>query len=119
MSRFGVSRTMSTSNNPRWRLDTRSYPCKTRSTDHTKRPCWSRRHLRLPLASRSLTCTRSRNRLTLAILLGSPIVVIAMLTLLFPAGAFDVQDSSAQPAIQMLFWVSFSSFFFGVTYGLL
>lgn len=59
------------------------------------------------------------NRLTLAILLGSPAFIISMMTLLFPAGAFDVDSGSAALAIQTLFWLAFNSFFFGITYGLL
>jgi ABC-type multidrug transport system ATPase subunit len=60
-----------------------------------------------------------RNRLTLAILIGSPVFVIAMMVMLFGRGAFDSGQSSAMPAIQIMFWLSFSSVFFGVTYGLL
>ena len=60
-----------------------------------------------------------RNKLTLAILLGSPVFVIAMKVVLFGRGAFDATQPSAMPAIQTIFWLSFSSFFFGVTYGLL
>jgi len=60
-----------------------------------------------------------RNRLTLAILVGSPLFVIAMMVMLFGRGAFDSDQASAMPAIQIMFWLSFSSVFFGVTYGLL
>lgn len=60
-----------------------------------------------------------RNRLTLAILLGSPMFVIAMMVMLFGRGAFEPGAASAMPAAQILFWLSFSSVFFGVTYGLL
>ena len=60
-----------------------------------------------------------RNRLTLAILLGSPMFVIAMMVMLFGRGAFEPEQASAMPAVQVLFWLSFSSVFFGVTYGLL
>lgn len=58
-----------------------------------------------------------RNRLTLAILIGSPVFVIAMLAAVFRPGSFD----AAQPlgAAQLVFWVVFSAFFFGLTYGLL
>ncbi len=59
-----------------------------------------------------------RNTLTLAILVGSPIGIVAMLTLLFPAGTFE-QDAGPLAGVQALFWMTFSSFFFGVTYGLL
>lgn len=60
-----------------------------------------------------------RNGLTLAILVGSPVGVIGMLALLFPSGLFDFDQTSPGSAIQMLFWIAFSSLFFGVTYGLL
>ncbi len=60
-----------------------------------------------------------RNRLTLAILVGSPIAVIAMYTLLFQPGAFDLASPSPTAMIQIGYWVVFASFFFGLTYGLL
>lgn len=60
-----------------------------------------------------------RNKLTLAILLGSPAMVVAMTAVLFKSGTFSVDQISPMPAIQTLFWVAFASFFFGVTYGLL
>jgi len=59
------------------------------------------------------------NTLTLAILAGSPIFIIAMMLALFPAGAFDAGNPSVTLAIQTLFWMAFNSFFFGLTYGLL
>ncbi len=59
------------------------------------------------------------NRLTLAILAGSPIFIISMMTWLFPSGAFDDGNPSAALAVQTLFWMAFNSFFFGLTYGLL
>ncbi len=60
-----------------------------------------------------------RNRLTLAILLGSPALVIAMFAILFRPGAFDVQDPSPSSMVMIGFWVVFAAFFFGLTYGLL
>ncbi len=60
-----------------------------------------------------------RNKLTLAILIGSPTMVVAMMAVLFRPGTFDADQASALPAIQTLFWVAFAAFFFGVTYGLL
>lgn len=60
-----------------------------------------------------------RNKLTLAILLGSPTLVVGMMAVLFRPGTFDATQSTAMPAIQTLFWVAFAAFFFGVTYGLL
>src|SRR4051794_26683256 len=60
----------------------------------------------------------TRNRLTVAILLGSPAAVITMFAVLFRPGAFG---AGADPtgAIQVAYWLSFSGFFFGLTFGLL
>ncbi len=59
-----------------------------------------------------------RDRLTLAILLGSPAAVVAMMAVLFRTGTFD-DGGNPLTAVQTLFWLAFCSFFFGVTYGLL
>lgn len=61
----------------------------------------------------------SANRLTLAIMFGSPALVIAMMVVLFPAGA--AADPAAHPttAVQTMFWIAFAGFFFGLTAGLL
>lgn len=64
---------------------------------------------------RSLT----RNRLTLTVLIDSPLAVIMMMAILFPSGALDADRASLVPAVQTAFWLAFSSFFFGLTYGLL
>lgn len=60
-----------------------------------------------------------RNRLTLSILLGSPVLVTAMMATLFRPGAFDPQRVSDLGPAQMVFWIAFAGFFFGLTYGLL
>ncbi len=60
-----------------------------------------------------------RNRLTLAILVGSPALVVAMFAILFRPGAFDFQDPSPSSMVMVGFWVVFAAFFFGLTYGLL
>jgi ABC-type multidrug transport system ATPase subunit len=60
-----------------------------------------------------------RNRLTLAILLGSPVLVVLMLVVLFKPGAFDFADPSPSATIMIVYWVAFGGFFFGLTYGLL
>ncbi len=60
-----------------------------------------------------------RNKLTLAILLGSPLLVVAMLVILFPRGAFAFADPSPNAMIMIIYWVAFGGFFFGLTYGLL
>jgi ABC-type multidrug transport system ATPase subunit len=63
--------------------------------------------------------TLLRNRLTLAILLGSPALVVAMMAILFRPGAFDFADPSPSAIPMILFWVTFGGYFFGLTYGLL
>jgi ABC-type multidrug transport system ATPase subunit len=59
------------------------------------------------------------NRLTLAILLGSPVLVVLMFVVLFKPGAFDFADPSPSATIMIAYWVAFGGFFFGLTYGLL
>ena len=61
----------------------------------------------------------SRNRLTLAILLGSPVLVTAMMATLFKRGAFDPGSAAGVGPAQIVFWIAFDGFFFGLTYGLL
>lgn len=59
-----------------------------------------------------------RNRLTAAILLGSPAAVVAMIALLFPAGLWsDAGDATG--VVMEAYWLAFAGFFFGLTYGLL
>ena len=60
-----------------------------------------------------------RNQLTLAILLGSPVLVTAMMAVLFQPGAFEGHGASAVGPAQIVFWLAFAGFFFGLTYGLL
>jgi ABC-type multidrug transport system ATPase subunit len=60
-----------------------------------------------------------RNRLTLAVLIGSPVLVTAMMATLFQAGAFDQRGLSELGPAQTVFWIAFAGFFFGLTYGLL
>jgi ABC-type multidrug transport system ATPase subunit len=60
-----------------------------------------------------------RNRLTLAILLGSPVLVVLMFVVLFKPGAFDVANPSPSASIMIVYWIAFAGFFFGLTYGLL
>ena len=60
-----------------------------------------------------------RNRLTLAILIGSPALIVAMFAVLFRPGAFDLRDPSPSSMVMIAFWVVFGAFFFGLTYGLL
>jgi ABC-type multidrug transport system ATPase subunit len=57
------------------------------------------------------------NRLTLAIILGSPVLVTAMMTVLFRSGT--VASGHPMEALNLAFWLAFDGFFFGLTYGLL
>src|SRR5947208_12386972 len=61
----------------------------------------------------------TRNRLTIAILLGSPAAVIAMFGVLFKPGGFDAGAIDPTAAVQVAYWLSFAGFFFGLTFGLL
>ncbi len=60
----------------------------------------------------------ARNRLTLAILIGSPVVIAVMFLMLFRPGAFDPANPSPNTTVMILFWIAFGGFFFGLTYGL-
>ncbi len=71
------------------------------------------------LLSRRSADVMVRNRLTLAVLLGSPALVTAMMALLFRPGALAPQGPEALGPVQMVFWIAFAGFFFGLTYGLL
>jgi ABC-type multidrug transport system permease subunit len=61
----------------------------------------------------------TRARLTLAMLVGSPVAVLLMFLVLFRPGAFDPSHPSPTATVMILFWVAFGGFFFGLTYGLL
>jgi ABC-type multidrug transport system ATPase subunit len=60
-----------------------------------------------------------RNRLTLAIMLGSPVMVVAMFAVLFRPGAFTPATLDPSSIVMIMFWIAFGGFFFGLTYGLL
>jgi ABC-type multidrug transport system ATPase subunit len=72
----------------------------------------------LVLAARTAAIV-ARNRLTLGILVGSPVIVLAMFLMLFRAGAFDPATVSPSTSVMIVFWIAFGGFFFGLTYGLL
>jgi ABC-type multidrug transport system ATPase subunit len=77
-----------------------------------------------PLRQSALLALRNadmliRSPLTLAVLVGSPILVISMMTVLFRAGGFEPSGPAALGPVQTIFWVAFAGFFFGLTYGLL
>jgi ABC-type multidrug transport system ATPase subunit len=59
-----------------------------------------------------------REKLTLAILVGSPIMIALMFLMLFRPGAFDPARPSPNTTVMILFWIAFGGFFFGLTYGL-
>ena len=71
------------------------------------------------MLTRRTADTLLRNRLTLAILLGSPAMVVAMFAVLFRSGAFDFAHPNPSAVIMIVFWIAFGGFFFGLTYGLL
>lgn len=60
-----------------------------------------------------------RSRLTLAVLIGSPVLVISMMAVLFRPGGFEGSSPGSLGPVQTIFWVAFAGFFFGLTYGLL
>ncbi|MFD8501594.1 ATP-binding cassette domain-containing protein [Streptomyces sp. NPDC003328] len=60
-----------------------------------------------------------RNRLTAAVLAGSPVMIVAMFVVLFRPGAFDASSPDPGTTAMIMFWIAFSAFFFGLTYGLL
>ena len=70
------------------------------------------------LTTRTLE-TLVRNPLTLAILLGSPALIIGMFAILFRPGAFDLRHPNPSSMVMIGYWVVFAAFFFGITYGLL
>jgi ABC-type multidrug transport system ATPase subunit len=61
----------------------------------------------------------TRSKLTTAMLAGSPLAVLLMFLVLFRPGAFSPAHPSPSATVMIMFWVAFSGFFFGLTYGLL
>ncbi|MEU8892606.1 ABC transporter permease [Streptomyces sp. NPDC048442] len=59
------------------------------------------------------------NRLSVAVLAGSPVMIVAMFAVLFRAGAFDPAAPDPGSSAMIMFWIAFGTFFFGLTYGLL
>ncbi len=71
------------------------------------------------LLTRRAAEVMTHNRLTLAVLLGSPFLVTAMMAVLFQPGAIGAQDPGSIGPAQTVFWIAFAGFFFGLTFGLL
>lgn len=71
------------------------------------------------LLTRRATEILLNNRLSVAVLVGSPMMIVAMFALLFRADAFDPASPDPSSSAMILFWIAFGTFFFGLTYGLL
>jgi ABC-type multidrug transport system ATPase subunit len=70
------------------------------------------------LAKRNFELMR-RNRMNLAIMAGSPVLIVGMFVTLFPSNTFDVASVDRSVAIGIVYWLAFAGFFFGLTFGLL
>jgi ABC-type multidrug transport system ATPase subunit len=71
------------------------------------------------LLTRRNAAVIASSRLTLSIMIGSPLAVVLMFAVLFRPGAFDPSHPSPAAALMIAFWIAFGAFFFGLTYGLL
>jgi ABC-type multidrug transport system ATPase subunit len=71
------------------------------------------------LLTRRGTALMLHNRLSVAVLAGSPLMIVAMFAVLFRAGAFDPASPDPGTTAMIMFWIAFGAFFFGLTYGLL
>jgi ABC-type multidrug transport system ATPase subunit len=71
------------------------------------------------LLTRRTTALLVRNRLSVAVFTGSPVMIVAMFAVLFRAGAFDAAAPDPGSTAMIMFWIAFGAFFFGLTYGLL
>ena len=74
------------------------------ATPHVKRPNVFRQWW---LLTRRNVDVLVRNRLTLAVLLGSPVLVTAMMATLFRRGAFDAGGAADVGPAQIVFWIAF------------
>jgi ABC-type multidrug transport system ATPase subunit len=61
---------------------------------------------------------QQHSKLTLAILLGSPAMVLLMFVVLFRPHAFSPAHPSPNGTLMTGFWIAFAGFFFGLSYGL-
>ncbi|MEU8790545.1 ATP-binding cassette domain-containing protein [Streptomyces sp. NPDC048643] len=71
------------------------------------------------LLTRRGTALLLHSRLSVAVLAGSPVMIVAMFAVLFRAGAFDPVSPDPGSTAMIMFWIAFGAFFFGLTYGLL
>ncbi|MGD9704142.1 MAG: ABC transporter ATP-binding protein [Acidimicrobiia bacterium] len=60
-----------------------------------------------------------RNRMSFAIMAGSPVLIVAMFAVLFEPGAFDLGSPNPMASTAISYWMAFAAFFFGLTFGLL
>jgi ABC-type multidrug transport system ATPase subunit len=61
----------------------------------------------------------TRNRMSGAIMAGSPVAVVAMLAILFRPGSAGSAPMNPDIARALAYWLAFAGFFFGLTFGLL
>jgi ABC-type multidrug transport system ATPase subunit len=61
----------------------------------------------------------THNRLSAAVVVGSPIMIAAMFAMLFRPHAFSPGADNPGSSAMIMFWIAFGAFFFGLTYGLL
>ncbi|WP_042421986.1 ABC transporter permease [Streptacidiphilus anmyonensis] len=61
----------------------------------------------------------TRNRLSAAVVVGSPVMIAAMFAMLFRPHAFTPGSDNPGSSAMIMFWIAFGAFFFGLTYGLL
>ncbi|MET9896319.1 ATP-binding cassette domain-containing protein [Streptomyces sp. NPDC006465] len=95
---------------------------RTEPTEQTSHPVRKRRVgavRQWTLLTRRGTALLLHNRLSLAVLAGSPVMIVAMFAVLFRAGAFDPASPDPGSTAMIMFWIAFGAFFFGLTYGLL
>lgn len=71
------------------------------------------------LLTRRSAAILARNRLSAAVVLGSPIMIAVMFAMLFRPHAFSPGSDNPGSSAMIMFWIAFGAFFFGLSYGLL
>lgn len=61
----------------------------------------------------------THNRLSAAVVVGSPVMIAVMFAMLFRPHAFSPGGDNPGSSAMIMFWIAFGAFFFGLTYGLL